>query len=87
MSEARRAWSSQFNGEETRAGAWLSLSGVRVGVEPSGLPCANRAGLGSKKRLGRIEFLTSTIRSEPKGGKRKPTTRAKWRSSRSAYRG
>jgi hypothetical protein len=29
VSEARWAWSSQFNGEETRAGGlWLALSGV-----------------------------------------------------------
>jgi len=30
--------------------------------------------------MGRTEFLTPTIRSEPWVGKRKPTKRAKWRS-------
>jgi hypothetical protein len=34
--------------------------------------------------MGRTEFLTPTIRSGPKVGKRKPSTRAKWRSSTSA---
>ncbi len=40
----------------------------------------------SKRWLGRTEFLTPTIRSELKVGKRKPSTRAKWRSSKSACR-
>jgi len=42
---------------------------------------------GSKRWLGRTEFLTRTIQSEPRLETRKPTTRAKWRSSMSAYRG
>jgi hypothetical protein len=36
--------------------------------------------------MGRTEFLTPTIRSEPGLEQRKPTNRAKWRSSPSAYR-
>src|SRR5215470_18476527 len=39
---------------------------------------------GSKRWLGRTEFLTRTIRSEPRLESAKPSTRAKWRSSRSA---
>src|SRR6476646_3664149 len=42
--------------------------------------------LGSKRWLGRTEFLTRTIQSEPRLETRKPTDRAKWRSSLSAYR-
>jgi hypothetical protein len=41
--------------------------------------------LGSKRWLGRTEFLTLTIQSEPRLETRKPTDRAKWRSSLSAY--
>jgi hypothetical protein len=41
--------------------------------------------LGSKIWLGRTEFLTRTIQGEPRLETRKPTTRAKWRSSMSAY--
>jgi len=40
----------------------------------------------SKRWLGRTEFLTRTIQSEPRLETRKPTERAKWRSSMSAYR-
>src|SRR2546421_2067661 len=40
--------------------------------------------LSSKRWLGRTEFLTATIASEPSIGKRKPSARAKWRSSPSA---
>ena len=36
--------------------------------------------------MGRTEFLTLTIQSEPRLETRKPTTRAKWRSTMSAYR-
>ena len=37
-------------------------------------------GKGSKRWLGRTEFLTRTIQSEPRLETRKPTLRAKWRS-------
>jgi len=40
---------------------------------------------GSKRWLGRTEFLTRMIPSEPRLERRKPTERAKWRSSMSAY--
>jgi hypothetical protein len=41
---------------------------------------------GQLQRLGRTEFLTRTIQSEPRLETRKTTTRAKWRSSPSVYR-
>src|SRR5215467_8757577 len=41
---------------------------------------------GSKRWLGRTEFVTLTIRSEPRLESAKPSTRAKWRSSGSACR-
>jgi hypothetical protein len=40
--------------------------------------------MGSKRWLGRTEFLTLTIQSEPRLETRKPSTRAKWRSFMSA---
>src|SRR5438552_11996252 len=39
-----------------------------------------------EEMVGRTEFLTATIASEPSIGKRKPSARAKWRSSPSAGR-